>query len=89
MLNPSGQLVLNGITDPELVKILDIKIKNEVVLNFNPAQMQSGVSNLGGKQTHLYNNVVLGWTSEQGLQAIQDLVQILLKKEEAAKVVGQ
>jgi len=89
MINPSGQLVLNGITDSELVKILDIKIKNENVLNFNPAQMQPGISNLGGKQTHVYNSVVLGWLNEQGLQAVQDVVQTLLTKEGQVKAAGQ
>jgi len=42
MVNITGNIVLNGITDPELVKILEIKIRHEKNLNFNPQQMLAG-----------------------------------------------
>lgn len=85
----NGNLVLNGITDPELVKILEIKIRHEGTLNFNPQQMQSTASNAGGKQIPIYNNVVLHWLNEQGLEAVQEVVHTLLKKEEKAQAQGQ
>jgi len=98
----NGNLVLNGITDPQLVKILEVKIRHENNLNFNPQQMQinpiqtqpqhSGrpappQQQQFGNQT--YNNVVLGWSSENGLEAVQEIVHYLLKREDIAKAVGQ
>ncbi|MFZ0731422.1 MAG: hypothetical protein WAM79_03765 [Candidatus Sulfotelmatobacter sp.] len=90
MVNPTGNLTLNGITDAELVKILEVKMRHEANLGFNPQQMQ--VVNLPaqpGKQLQAYNSVILHWTTERGLEAVQEIVHFLLKKEEAAKAVGQ
>jgi hypothetical protein len=90
MLNPNGSLVLNGISDKELVKILEVKIKHENSLTFNPQQLQTVNSNIAGKPVHTYNNIVLGWTQENGLEAVQEIVRFLLTKdEEKAKAQGQ
>ena len=85
----TGHLILNGITDPQLVKILDVKIRHEQSLQFNPQQMQVQPINQGGKASSQYNNVTLVWVSENGLEAIQEIVHYLLKKEEAQKAAGQ
>jgi hypothetical protein len=84
-----GTLVLNGITDPELVKILDVKIRHENSLNFNPQQMQVAQASVGGKIISSYNNVALVWANEDGLEAVQEIVHFLLKKEGMEKAVGR
>jgi hypothetical protein len=58
-------------------------------LTFNPARLQSGIANLPPKQIHVYNNVVLGWAGESGLQVVEEIVYTLLKNEEQAKAAGQ
>jgi len=85
----SGNLVLNGIADQELVKLLDVKIRHESSLTFNPQQMAVAAQTIQGKHTNVYNNVVLGWSDEKGLEAVQEIVQFLLKKDEKAKAQGQ
>ncbi len=85
----NGNLVLNGITDQELVKLLDVKIRHESSVSFNPQQMQAAAQTIQGKQTNVYNNVVLGWADEKGLEAVQEIVHFLLKKDEKAKAQGQ
>ena len=104
----NGNLVLNGVTDAELVKILEVKMRHEHTLNFNPQQMQPtfvpkhaaqpgqpvpvyrpGQQPPQQQQEQVYNNVILQWTNENGLEGIQEIVHHLLRKEEAAKAVGQ
>jgi hypothetical protein len=113
MINPTGNLVLNGITDAELVKILEVKMRHEHSLNFNPQQMQPTFTSKHqvqpqpgqpmpvyragqpqpqpqqSQQEQIYNNVIFQWSNENGLEAVQEIVHFLLKKEEAAKAVGQ
>lgn len=94
----NGNLMLNGISDAELVKILEVKMRHESSLNFNPQQMQVNpppqqpgrpAPPQPGKIVQTYNNVVLAWSSENGLEAVQEIVHFLLKKEEQAKAAGQ
>ena len=102
----NGSLVLNGVSDAELVKILEVKMRHEKSLNFNPQVMQvayvpkhqhgqpvavprAGQPVQQPEQVQVYNNAVLQWSTESGLEAIQEIVHFLLKKEEAAKAVGQ
>jgi hypothetical protein len=89
VINMNGSLILNGLTDKDLVKLLDIKIRHEKSLNFNPQQMQLTNMQTQTGQQQVYNNVVLGWSNEQGLEGVQEIVRTLLKKEETAKAVGQ
>jgi hypothetical protein len=89
MINPNGSLQLNGITDPELVRILEIKIRHEGSLLFNPQQMQGAGVNISGKVHPTYNSVILGWSSEKGLEAVQKVVHMLLKREEKATAQSQ
>ena len=90
MTNMNGSLTLNGLSDADLVKLLDIKIRHEKSLNFNPQQMQLAyVQTQRGQQEQVYNNAVLTWSNEQGLEAVQEIVRTLLKKEETETAVGQ
>jgi protein-arginine kinase len=85
MINSNGTLILNGIQDPELVKILEVKMRHEQSLGFNPQQLQLGNVMHQGKAAQVYNNVNLGWSNENGLEAVQEIVHFLLKKEEKAE----
>ncbi len=88
MINPSGNVVVNGITDVELVKILEIKIRHEGKFTFNPQQLQPNQVNVGGKVQSIYNNAVFAWQNEQGLAAVHEVLSYLLKKEERQEAVG-
>jgi len=90
-MNPlTGTLTLNGVRDGELVRILEVKMRHEHSLNFNPQQMQIAHLNQPPHgNVQVYNNVVLGWTNESGLQAVQEIVHYLLKKEEKPQAQGQ
>jgi len=82
MLNPTGTVVVNGITDAELVKILEIKIRHEGHFTFNPQQLQPVPAQGGRPATAAYNNAYFTWSTEQGLAAVHEIVGYLLKKEE-------
>jgi hypothetical protein len=83
MTNFSGSITVNGITDKELVKILEIKMKHEGQFFFNPQQLQvTNVSRPGLPQESVYNNAVFTWGSEAGLDAVYQIMGYLLKKEE-------
>lgn len=81
MHNTTGSITINGITDKELVKILEIKIKHEGKFNFNPQQLQPNGQRPQGQET-VYNNASFNWNSEQGLAAVHEVISYLLKKEE-------
>jgi hypothetical protein len=93
MFTPSGSLVVNGITDPEMPEIFEIKAKHDpTIFNFNPQQIQTIPPQIlpGGQKTPArYNNVVFTWSEEQGLRVVQDVIALLLKTGEKAKVQGQ
>ena len=85
MVNPNGTVVVNGITDAELVKILEIKIRHEGHFIFNPQQLvpvAPGRNPQGQAFGAHYNNAFFTWTSEQGLVAVHEILGFLLKKEE-------
>ncbi len=85
MINPSGNITLNGITDKEMVRIWEFKAKNEGAFTFNPQQFQV-ISNQG---TAYNNNVAFHWSGEVGLQVMHEIVGYLLKKEGKAEGIGQ
>jgi hypothetical protein len=86
MINPSGSVTVNGITDNELAEIIEIKAKHAPnVFGFNPQQLQPTNN---GQQT-IYNNAVFSWNGEQGLAVVQEVILFLLKKDEKAKAEGQ
>lgn len=83
MVNPSGQITLNGITDKELAKIWEFKARNEKSFTFQPNQMQPSGNQQGEP---FYNNVLFHFSSEAGLSIVNEVLQFLLKKEEKAAV---
>lgn len=85
----TGNVQINGIGDEQLVKILEVKLRNESYLNFNPQQMQTQQYQQAGKNGTFYNNVVLSWTADQGLAAVLEILTILSKKSEQTKAAGQ
>jgi len=84
MINSSGSITLNGITDPEMVRIWEFKSRHGHAFNFNPQQFQA-VGNQGGVY---YNNVAFTWGGEAGLNVMHEILGYLLKKEERAEAVG-
>jgi hypothetical protein len=86
MVNPTGNLTLNGITDAELAHILEVKAKNANVFHFNPQTLQPAPN---VQQQTYYNNASFTWNTEQGLNLVHGIVTFLLKKEETAKAQGQ
>lgn len=86
MFNPSGSVTVNGITDNELAEILEMKAKQAPsTFNFNPQQLQQQFQN---GQT-IYANATFSWSGEVGLQVVNNLLEMLLKKDEKAKAQGQ
>jgi hypothetical protein len=81
MVNPTGSITVNGITDIELVKILEIKIHHEGKFAFNPQQLQLAPNRAPNAVT-VYNNAIFQFNSEQGLEAVSEIIRYLLKKEE-------
>jgi hypothetical protein len=80
----TGRLVLNGITDRDLVRVLEIKIKNETCLFFNPQSLQLVSTQPNGpNQTSVqaYNNAVFVWQDEDGLKAIYEIILALLGRK--------
>jgi len=86
MINPNGTIILNGITDQEMVRIWEFKAKNEGVFTFNPQQFQIAHDQQG---RNFNNNVTFTWTGEAGLKVMHEILGYLLKKEEKAEAVGQ
>ena len=84
MLNCTGTITLNGISDRELIQILESKIRNEGKFTFNPQLLQLNQARTA--QETSYNNAIFTWTSEEGLKAIHDITGLLLN-EQAKKVV--
>jgi hypothetical protein len=87
MQNITGSMTLNGITDPELVKILEIKIKHEKFFSFSPQAMQPQ-STGGQNPEQFYNNVQFGWNNRTGLEAVNEVVSFLVRKEEKKVATG-
>ncbi|HEY2470770.1 MAG TPA: hypothetical protein VGI45_23455 [Terracidiphilus sp.] len=86
MLSCTGTITLNGITDRELIQILESKIKNEGKFNFNPQLLQ--LSQGRTSQETSYNNAIFTWLNEEGLKAIHEITGLLLSgqgKQEAAR----
>lgn len=86
MVNPSGNIVLNGVTDEEMVKIWEFKARNDKAFHFNPAQFQVVTAN---QPRTTYNNVNFTWNGESGLNVMHEILGYLLKKEGKAEAVGQ
>lgn len=73
----SGSVTLNGLTDAELIIVLQEKEKANNLFTFNPQAMQP--ANLGGNPPRSgYNNVTLGWNNPQGIHAVMHILHRLV-----------
>jgi hypothetical protein len=88
MVGCTGSITLNGITDSELVKILEFKVKHEGKFTFNPQTLQI-VPNRPPAQETVYNNAIFHWQNEEGLRVVHEIMGYLLKKEERREAVAQ
>jgi hypothetical protein len=84
MLSCTGTITLNGITDRELIQILESKIKNEGKFSFNPQLLQLNMGRTS--QETSYNNAIFTWTNQEGLMAIHEIIGLLLKEQAKEKV---
>jgi hypothetical protein len=83
-----GSLTLNGITDANLVTILQIKEKYEGELEFSPNGMQPVFEPAPGQYPQPgrplepkqvgYDNAVLSWKHGKGLNAVLEILQAVL-----------
>jgi hypothetical protein len=82
----SGQITINGISDKELIKILEVKDKQEGSLIFNPQQMQANMQVAHPNRPPVqpkdaaYNNVILQFTNENGLKAVREILHHLTEE---------
>ena len=90
MVNFSGSFTVNGITDRDLVKILELKMKHQGKLIFNPQQLQPVNQQLPNQpqETH-YNAAIFSFNSEDGMRAVYEVMDYLLHKEEKAEVAAR
>lgn len=90
MVNPSGSVVINGVTDAELAHIFEVKSRNESTnFHFNPQQMNASQVNTPQGTQAINNNVVFGWQGEKALEIVHGILSFLLKKDEVEKAQGQ
>jgi len=83
MIHCQGSITVNGITDSELVRILEIKIKHEGKFSFNPQQLQViQIPNRNNQPQTAYNNALFIWNNEAGLEAVSEVIDYLIRKEE-------
>jgi hypothetical protein len=82
MTNVGGNIVINGVTDKELEVIWGFKAKHEGAFAFQPNVMQPVPTPKGT----IYNNVTFNYNTPHGLNLITEIVNVLHKKEEEAKV---
>jgi hypothetical protein len=76
----TGQLTLNGISEHDLVIILEIKQRHEGQLGFNPQQMQPAGAQ-GNPPKTTYNNVILTWNGHPGVEAIKEILHRLTSEK--------
>jgi hypothetical protein len=86
MLTCTGTITLNGITDRELIQILESKIRNEGKFTFNPQLLQLNQGRTSPETC--YNNAIFTWTNEEGLRAIHDITGLLLREQMKKEVVS-
>ena len=74
---PTGQITLNGITDADLIMILQHKEKNPH-LGFSPQALQ--VTQVGAPPNNRpgYNNCVLTWQNENVLRVVYAILDKLI-----------
>lgn len=99
MTNVTGQITLNGVTDPEMARIWETKAKHGskfiFVPGFQPVTQQPQRQSYPQQpnQHHpgvpTYNGVTFTWNDTEGLAIIQEVIAYLLRKEEKEVAVAQ
>lgn len=79
MRSISGNVQVNGLSDSELGQVWRIKAKHEDSLSFTANQLQP-LPRQSGEQ--FYNNAIFAWSNEDGLEAVREVINLILKKEE-------
>lgn len=70
----NGNLVVNGITEKQLVTILQFKLAHEGQLTFNPQTLQTA----SNPPNVTYNNAAFTWSNEPQLKLVLELLGSLL-----------
>jgi hypothetical protein len=81
MVNGNGNVSFNGITDSDLVLMLQIKEKHEASIDFLPQGMQAQQAGTPGGSKKFYNQVRFDWRGPEGLKALFQIVEALLSAE--------
>jgi len=72
----SGTVTVNGISDKEVVMILELKERHPGKFNFGLQQLQP--TNLpGNPPTSVYNNAVFTWSSHETFEIIMEILHRL------------
>ncbi len=82
MVTFKGSLLVNGIHEKYLPKLLEIKMKHEGHFIFNPDHLRETV--IQGQGT-TYNNVALEYSSERGMRAAVEVMEYLLHQEQESE----
>lgn len=82
----NGTLTLNGVTDRELLAIMEVKLHHEGKLQFNPQQMQPMGQQTQAGVIQSYNNVVLTWAAPPGLDAVKEILHRLTSEKPDPKL---
>jgi len=81
MVNGNGNVVFNGITDSDLVMILQVKEKHEASVDLLPQGMQPQQAQGPTGSKKFYNQVRLDWRGPDGLKALFQIIEGLLSEE--------
>lgn len=84
MINPKGALILDGITDAELIKILEVKEKHEKTVDFQPQGIkpQPGPATGPNAGRKYHNDVRLDCREHDGLKAAHEILGRLLEEHQ-------
>ncbi len=69
----NGSLTMNGVSDRDLVIILEVKERHEDKLVFMPQQIQNTPAQ-PNQTKQLYNNVIVTWKDRTGLEAVMEIL---------------
>jgi hypothetical protein len=73
----TGQIILNHITDDDIVAILEIKKRHPELVTFNPTALRVVGQQPGNPGLPLYDGAVFGWASEEGLKVVKEILHRL------------
>ena len=71
-----GSITLNGVTDPDLIALLNIKEKFPKEVGFTPNAIQTA----NNTNPQIYNNVTFTWTGA-GLEGVIDALKHIHERE--------